>query len=146
MLVADQAGVYEKLCTKQGVHLEILERVPGMTTLRATGKKAAALFEDESGGHRWQRIPPNEKRGRVHTSTVTVAILPEPTETEVKLDPKDLDIKATRGSGPGGQHRNKTETCISIKHIPTGLMVRCDEERSQGLNKDLALALLRARI
>ena len=104
------------------------------------------MFADEAGGHRWQRVPPSEKRGRVHTSTVTVAILPEPTEAQVKLDPRDLDIVTCRGSGPGGQHRNKTESAVQVTHRPTGVQVRCESERSQDQNKKTALAMLRARL
>jgi len=104
------------------------------------------VFADEAGGHRWQRVPPSEKRGRVHTSTVTVAILPEPTEAQVKLDPRDLDIVTCRGSGPGGQHRNKTESAVQVTHRPTGVQVRCESERSQDQNKKTALAMLRARL
>lgn len=108
--------------------------------------EGAELFTDEAGGHRWQRTPPNEKRGRVHTSTVTVAVLPEPTEAELHLDPRDLHIIATRGTGPGGQARNTTDSCIQVTHKPTGIQVRCDTERSQHQNRASALASLRARL
>jgi peptide chain release factor 1 len=91
-------------------------------------------------------VPPNEKRGRVHTSTITVAVLEEPTETQVRVDFKDLDITTTRGSGPGGQNRNKLETCVIVRHRPSGLVVRCESERSQHQNKANALGLLRARL
>lgn len=104
------------------------------------------MFEHEGGGHRWQRVPPTEKRGRVHTSVITVAILEVPTEAEFGLDSDDLVITTTRGSGPGGQHRNKVETEIVIVHTPTGTQVRCGTERSQHRNKQLALALLAAKL
>lgn len=126
--------------------IEILDRRPGLIVLRVSGADAAVVFRDEAGGHRWQRTPPNEKRGRVHTSTITVAVLPEPTEAQVKLDPSDLEVSTTRGSGPGGQNRNKVETCVVIKHRPSGLTVRCESERSQHQNRAAALALLRARL
>jgi peptide chain release factor 1 len=113
---------------------------------RVEGKKAKSAFEHEAGGHRWQRVPPTEKRGRVHTSTVTVAVLEEPTEYELQIDPKDLEIKTTRGSGAGGQHRNKTDTCVIVTHLPSGLQVRVDGGRSQHLNRESALRLLRARL
>jgi len=110
------------------------------------GRDAQAAFAQESGGHRWQRVPPNEKRGRVHTSTVTVAVLPEATEAQVRLDPRDVDIRTCRGSGAGGQHRNKTETAVQATHLPTGLTVRVENERSQHQNRDEAMRLLRTRL
>ncbi len=91
-------------------------------------------------------MPPNEKRGRVHTSTITVAVLPEPTAAELRIAPGDVQRVTCRGSGAGGQHRNKTETCVVLTHVPTGLTVRCESERSQHQNEQTALALLRARL
>jgi len=126
--------------------LEVTERLPGLVVFRLTGKGADEAWKDEAGGHRWQRIPPTEKRGRVQTSTVTVAVLPEPTEAQIRIDPRDIEASTTRGSGPGGQNRNKVETCVILKHIPTGLTVRCESERSQHQNRAIALALLRARL
>lgn len=114
--------------------------------LWVTGKGAFEAFKDEAGGHRWQRVPPTEKRGRVQTSTITVAVLPEPTKAEVNLDPRDLSIGFCRGSGAGGQKRNKTETAVQVTHLPTGLQVRCETERSQHQNRATALSLLRARL
>ena len=110
------------------------------------GNKAAAAFEHEPGGHRWQRVPPNEKRGRVHTSTVTVAVLDAPKDHEVKIDPRDLDESFTRGSGAGGQHRNKTDSCVVLVHRPSGIKVRIDGGRSQYINRQTALSVLRARL
>lgn len=103
-------------------------------------------MRNEPGGHRHQRIPPNEKRGRVHTSTVTVAVLREPEEAEVRLDERDLEWSTCRGSGAGGQHRNVTDSAVILKHKPSGLTVRCENERSQHQNKATALGLLRARL
>jgi peptide chain release factor 1 len=114
--------------------------------LRATGRGAFAAFANEGGGHRWQRVPPNEKRGRVHTSTVTVAVLPEPREHELRIDPADLDESFTRGSGKGGQHRNKRDTVAVVRHVPTGIVVRVDGGRSQAINRQTAISLLRARL
>lgn len=117
-----------------------------MTVLHVRGRGAAEAFRDEAGGHRWQRVPPNEKRGRVHSSTVTVAILPEPTATEVVLREADLEWATCRGSGAGGQKRNKTESTVLLVHRPTGIRVRCETERSQHQNRGGALAVLRARL
>ncbi|MCA9706240.1 MAG: PCRF domain-containing protein [Myxococcales bacterium] len=111
-----------------------------------SGPRAEALFRHEPGGHRYQRVPPNEKRGRVHTSTVTVAVMPEVSRGAVRLDPRDVRESFTRGSGKGGQHRNKTETAVVLVHEPTGLRVRIDGGRSQHINRQNALAVLVARL
>lgn len=126
--------------------VEIVEERPGLTILRVTGRFASETFGEEAGGHRWQRIPPTERRGRVHTSTVTVAVLPEPTPLQLKIAESDLEWATCRGSGAGGQHRNKTESAVVLKHVPTGVTVRCESERSQRQNRETALGLLRARI
>jgi peptide chain release factor 1 len=129
-----------------GFEIVPLDVSSGFLLFRASGVGAIQAFKNESGGHRWQRIPPNERHGRVHTSTVTVAVLREPSELEVRINHSDLDIKTTRGSGPGGQNRNKIESCVVVTHKPSGIVVRCDTERSQGQNKASALGILRARI
>lgn len=126
--------------------LEIIENISGFVSFAANGKGVEEFFANEGGGHRWQRVPPNEKRGRVHTSTVTVAVLPEPTQVQLKIDPRDLEWQTCRGSGAGGQYRNMTDSAVQLFHKPSGLMVRCESERSQHQNKASALALLRARL
>lgn len=111
-----------------------------------SGRGAAELFATEAGGHRWQRIPPNERRGRVHSSTITIAVLPEPAERELVIRDEDLEEDFMRGSGAGGQNRNKRDTAVRLRHRPTGLEVRAEGERTQARNRDVALATLRARI
>jgi len=113
---------------------------------RVEGEGAYVTFKDESGGHRWQHVPKNEKKGRVHTSTVTCAVLTEPSEVQLHLRPEDIEMSTIRGSGAGGQKRNKTESCVVLKHVPSGLMVRAETERSQYQNRALAMGLLRARL
>ena len=125
---------------------EIVEHTRGFVDMRIGGKNAAELFADEPGGHRFQRVPENEKRGRVHTSTITVSVLPEPTEVQVTLDERDLDIKYCLGSGNGGQNKQKTSSACQITHVPTGTHVRCESARSAHENKDTAIVVLRARL
>lgn len=125
----------------------LVDERPGIAVLHASGKGVRAIFANEAGGHRWQRVPPNDKRGRVHTSTVTVAILEQPSEIQLpRIDARDLEISTCRASGAGGQNIQKTDSAVQIRHIPTGLMVRCETERSQAYNRATALALLRARL
>ena len=146
LLVDEQLAIYTRLAVQAHLSLEIVEIRPGFASVRADGAHAAQVFAHEAGGHRFQRIPPTEKRGRVHTSTITVAVLPEPTEVELRLNPTDLDWQTCRGSGAGGQHRNVTASAVQLTYRPTGLMVRCESERSQAQNRRTALALLRAKL
>ena len=124
----------------------VIEARPGFLLMRVRGAGAAAAFSREAGGHRFQRVPPNEKRGRVHTSTVTVAVMPEVHEAGVHLDPDDLVETFTIGSGNGGQARQRNATCVVLRHRPSGISVRVDGGRSQYLNRRTALALLRTRL
>jgi peptide chain release factor 1 len=125
---------------------EIIEQRSGIVIFEVSGPKVKEVFANEAGGHRWQRVPPTEKRGRVQTSTITVAVLPEPTEAQVHISESDIECQMIRGSGSGGQKRNKTSNCCLIKHKPSGLFVRCETERSLTQNKASAMALLRARL
>jgi len=146
LLVIEQFALYSRYMARKQLQYDVLEQRPNILIFRVTGNDAARAFHNEGGGMRWQRVPPTERKGRVHTSTVTVAVLREPTPAEVLINPSDLDYKTCRGSGAGGQHRNTTDSAVQLTHKPTGIMVRVESERSQHQNKETALSLLRARL
>jgi peptide chain release factor 1 len=114
--------------------------------LRVSGDEVFRTLKYESGVHRVQRVPATETQGRIHTSTVTVAVMPEAEEVDVELKPDDLRIEVCRAGGAGGQHVNRTESAVQVFHLPTGLYVRCEDGRSQGQNKERALQIMRTRL
>lgn len=152
IFAADLARMYQKYAAKRGWSFHILDSsensLGGYKTLVAeiSGDGAYETLKQESGVHRVQRIPQTERSGRVHTSTATVAILPEVEAKQVRINEGDLEITFSRGGGPGGQNVNKVETAVRILHKPTGIVVSSRAERSQFANRERAMAILRAKL
>lgn len=152
LFASDLFRMYSRYAETQGFRIELMDSHPtelgGFKTVifSVNGRDAYRLFKFESGVHRVQRVPETETAGRIHTSTATVAVLPEVESVDVEIYDKDLEMEAFRASGPGGQSVNKVNSAIRITHQPTGISVACQEERSQHKNRERAMRLLRAKI